>query len=190
MCMPGFTGLSNCQSTLLLWIAAGGVVLSCQALSESWRKSSRGRTSYISAAPLGKLLEHTDGFPRKMCSNFHGDSCQTCPWITPPSNLSLLAPGGFKQGHYCIFELLGRISFHGKKILSAIKETWVSVTCYNASAPLGCEDTLMGDNKICADFTLRSVHTYRVASPGVLELSLRQLCVLRVLLCMWKQVKK
>ena len=38
--MPGFTGLLDRQSTLLAWTAVGGVVLSCQELSESGEKEA------------------------------------------------------------------------------------------------------------------------------------------------------
>ena len=157
VCMPGFTGLSDCQSTLLLWTAAGGVVLPCQALSESWRKSSRGRTSYISAAPFQPGFWSTQmAFPGRCVQTFMATAATHAQDHRPSKSFTSGPRPDLNKVTIGSLSFLGESAFHGKKILSAIKETWVFVTCSNASAPLGCEDTLMSGNKIRADFTLRA----------------------------------
>ena len=110
--MPGVTDLSDHHPSLLAGTAAGGVVLLCQTPREVLEKKKQRKDLYFSGSLIfWLLLEHTDGFPRKMCSNFDGDSCHACLGSSAIKIFHLWPQAGFKQGLYCIFELLGRISF-------------------------------------------------------------------------------
>ena len=93
----------------------------CQALSEvpERRKQRKEFLHFSSSLRVWLLLQHTDCFPVKMCSNFYGDSCHACPRSLAFKIFTHIAhfwpQAGLKQDHYRIFELLGRICFSCKE---------------------------------------------------------------------------
>ena len=64
------------------------------------KKQRKDFLHFSSSLTAWLLLEHTDGFPRKMCSNFHGDSCHACLGSPTIKIFHFWPQAGFEQASW------------------------------------------------------------------------------------------